>query len=92
MASIQNFFDNLLQAISDFFITILIYVHYFFRQTLPFVAVGSIVLGVLILITIHNVKSIRRTALFWFVLIIPFVCCVLHYSLAIGLSIYSAGV
>lgn len=88
-SAVNGFFLKIWITIRDFLITCLVHLYVFCKQWFPYVALISLTVGSLLLITVYGAKKIRQQALFTFILIIPFSCACIYYTLAIFLSYYS---
>lgn len=89
MSVIERFGDSVNRAISDFFVSILVYLYYYSGKIFPAIVIGTVAVSLLILVTIYGAKSIRRKAIIA-IIIVPLVCFVFYYALAIFLSFHSA--
>ena len=87
--TVDNISNTVSQAVSDFFVGILVYLYYYAGKIFPVAAGIVIAVSVIILSTIYGAKNIRRKALFA-LLVIPFLLFLIYYGLAIFLSFRSA--
>lgn len=88
MGVVDRVVDSVNRAISDFFVSILVYLYYYSGKIFPAVVIGTVAVSLLILVTIYGAKSIRRKAILA-IIIVPLVCFLVYYALAIFLSFQS---
>lgn len=81
--------DAIERAVSDFFISILVYAYYYCGKILPVIAALTVFISILLLITVYGAKSIRRKAIIALI-VVPLVCFIIFYTLAVILSFRAA--